>query len=553
MYYFLLLGESVVEILLKTNRPPSDEEKTNINESAANNNAKLKAVEAQISETIAHIQALKLQVEQVELRLQRLRDEEAAIWETADGHRRVLSGVRNIPEDVLREILIACVDDIPTLSDCQISLPYALAQISSGLRRVALNTPTLWARMDVPRYYYDDRQLRREGYLTLARRANKWLERAGGLPLTLFIRDPTENGESDSINIFFGTLLSYSKRWKEIKFQSKCQFLTKSTIRITALKTIDLPLLESVSLSIECSVPHSRLSKTGFLTIPTLKHLSLETNCIRRFTVNWVVLTSVSLGRQQDSSCYSRNQLAGILQQARHLIFCDIVVDSVRESAGHHLKITTLSFLKTLYISESTFGPPTSGASSMLDLITAPALETLRVRDTFFQPSLSDFLKRSPKISKLSLPCLPQDVSLMDTIGYLRHCPSLTLLSLSCSRYWHAVTRRPTWDANMLLRAFVEEGDIGVICPRLQFIIFTGEINFSLQTLQLFLNGKHGEMSPPKILPWKRIIIDINNVHAGKQTRQQMAEFVSQKKVEGLDVETSWMSEICRRDRIFDW
>ena len=105
----------------------------------------------------------------------------------------------------------------------------------------------------------------------------------------------------------------------------------------------------------------------------------------------------------------------------------------------------------------------------------------------------------------------------------------------------------------MLLRAFVEEGDIGVICPRLQFIIFTGEINFSLQTLQLFLNGKHGEMSPPKILPWKRIIIDINNVHAGKQTRQQMAEFVSQKKVEGLDVETSWMSEICRRDRIFDW
>ena len=56
--------------MLKTNRPPTDEEKTNINESAANNNAKLKAVEAQISETIAHIQALKLQVEQVELRLQ---------------------------------------------------------------------------------------------------------------------------------------------------------------------------------------------------------------------------------------------------------------------------------------------------------------------------------------------------------------------------------------------------------------------------------------------------------------------------------------------------
>ncbi len=64
-------------------------------------------------------------------------------------------------------------------------------------------------------------------------------------------------------------------------------------------------------------------------------------------------------------------------------------------------------------------------------------------------------------------------------MGYLRHCPSLTLLSLSCSRYWYGITGRLRWDANMLMRAFVEEGNSGVVCPRLQYINFMGEITFS--------------------------------------------------------------------------
>ncbi len=62
-----------------------------------------------------------------------------------------------------------------------------------------------------------------------------------------------------------------------------------------------------------------------------------------------------------------------------------------------------------------------------------------------------------------------------------------------------------------------------------------------------------GAMSTPNILLWKRIIINVNSVHAGTQTRQQMADFILQKKAEGLDVETSWTSESYRRDRIFDW
>ncbi|KJA17075.1 hypothetical protein HYPSUDRAFT_146945, partial [Hypholoma sublateritium FD-334 SS-4] len=111
--------------------------------------AKLRAVEAQISETTAHIQALKSQVEQAENKLQRLREEEAAILETFADHRQVFSPFRNIPEDVLREICIrACVEgDMPGLCYPMGPLPWILAQICSGLRYIALATPIIWASM----------------------------------------------------------------------------------------------------------------------------------------------------------------------------------------------------------------------------------------------------------------------------------------------------------------------------------------------------------------------------------------------------------------------
>ncbi|KJA14561.1 hypothetical protein HYPSUDRAFT_150215, partial [Hypholoma sublateritium FD-334 SS-4] len=108
-------------------------------------NANLKDVDAQISDMMAHIQALKAQVEQAETKLQRLRDEEAAILETFADHRRIFSPFRNLPEDVLREICLqACVEgDMPTLSYGRRSpgLPYILAQICSEMRHIALTTP----------------------------------------------------------------------------------------------------------------------------------------------------------------------------------------------------------------------------------------------------------------------------------------------------------------------------------------------------------------------------------------------------------------------------
>ncbi len=136
-------GDLILKALLKTNRPPTDEEKASMCEEIASNIEKLKALQIEIPDTMAHIEALRLQVHQAEIKVQRLVNEQAVILKTSEDHHRVFSAVRNLPEDVLREILIACVDDKapPILSYCEHPLPYRLAQISSGIRRIALATP----------------------------------------------------------------------------------------------------------------------------------------------------------------------------------------------------------------------------------------------------------------------------------------------------------------------------------------------------------------------------------------------------------------------------
>ncbi len=225
-------------------------------------NAKLRAVEAQISDTLSHIGALNEQVAQAEAKLKRLREHEAAILDTTADHRRVLSAVRHLPEDILREICIACVvDDVPELSKDGIPLPYVLGQISSGIRRVVLATPIIWAHLEVPYYHFSSDIKHKHGYSTLARMAGEWLKRAGGLPLTLLIDDSvfthkaSEDAESDPSNVLFDALLNFSTTWKEIKLRSRCHHLTRPMVRISALTSADLPLLESVSLEYRAAYP----------------------------------------------------------------------------------------------------------------------------------------------------------------------------------------------------------------------------------------------------------------------------------------------------------
>ena len=111
--------------------------------------------------------------------------------------RGVLSTIRNLPEDVIREFFISCADDNGSaeLRYGRTSLPYTLAQISRGMRHIALTTPAIWASMHISMgefFNVDDliyQPIRK--FSIMASRTSEWLDRAGEVPLSVSIAEST--------------------------------------------------------------------------------------------------------------------------------------------------------------------------------------------------------------------------------------------------------------------------------------------------------------------------------------------------------------------------
>ena len=470
-----------------------------------------------------------------------MREEEAAISVKFENHVRVLAPIRNLPEDVLREICITCVaDPVPGLSPFTTPLPYVLAQISAGIRHIALTTPIIWAQMDIQiREHYGSWD--RRTFLGLVRKVEDWFDSSGGLPLTLYIDDPsggayTTVGSIPESNILLDALFSYSALWKEIQFKSRWEILSAPVLRFAALTNADVPLLQSVTLSLGCSLPPSLLSNIVFLKSPTLRHVSLFTPNVRKFPINWAVLTSVSLHGRANDLCYSKNEIAQIFQQTKQLVSCDIVMSPPRAEDQFYLEEVKLPFLERLRIVEMFFDLASPEAPSLLDLISAPNLANLDIDGTFLERSLLNFVKRSPNISEFRGPYLDKDKSLMFMMTLLRHCPLLSVLYLwPCSG--GVGNRTPRHDANLFLRSFVEKSDVGVTCPRLQDFTFMGRIQFSAETLRLFLEGKQKDIYTLNIQIWKRVHIIVQGIIRVAETKQQILDLVSQKKLEGMPVD----------------
>ncbi len=112
--------------------------------------------------------------------------------------------------------------------------------------------------------------------------------------------------------------------------------------RIAALTAVDLPLLQSVSLRFQGLRSNIVLHDSEILKLPTLRRVSLN-NDSRMFTINWVILTSITL------PCNTRRQIWRILQKTPCLEFCDIVVPFSEELYAHEIN---LPHLKTLIVVE---------------------------------------------------------------------------------------------------------------------------------------------------------------------------------------------------------
>ncbi len=291
-----------------------------------------------------------------------LSKKESAILETAADSHLVLSPspFQNMPEDVLREICIAFIGaDFPTLASRVLPLPYKLMHISSELRRIVLTTPSIWASIHIQlaenRFAPPTKQL----FTALVCEARKWFARAGCLPLNISVENlnnrypaPRNDDEPaiDPAHILLDFLLSLSHRWRSIHLS--CSLLHTLITGVVALTAADVPQLRSISLHFEFNT--DVLSNSDFLTIPTMEHLTLKIRWGHSFdfTVDWTLLTSLTLGGCRRRSHPSATEIAGILQRTRHLSFCDISIGDCYITNTNHPGEINLPVLKVLYIDQ---------------------------------------------------------------------------------------------------------------------------------------------------------------------------------------------------------
>ncbi len=356
-------------------------------------NAELKAVKEQISEIMDNIKALKSQLERAEIELQRLSEKEVAVLETTADLRGAISSFRDMPEDVLREIFLAFMgDDIPQLYPPSVPLQYTLMQISSGIRHIARTTPSIWASISIRIDRFD--RLDELHYGNLVFEARKWFQRAGGQALSISVEELSFgheyelDGRVDPANILLDFLLSYSRRWKSIRFW--CSETPTMITRMAALSAADVPLLRSVSLRFGSDT--SVFRNSTILSLPALEQMTLITiwNCAANFTVNWALLTSLTLsGYSYGALDLSIATIVMILQQTKRLSFCDITVCQPLDSGVNFPSKIDLLFLKILHISD---GMGAIECSAVLDLFHTPTLEIFHLNGIFTE-SISTFFE----------------------------------------------------------------------------------------------------------------------------------------------------------------
>ena len=138
------------------------------------------------------LDALNKRISELEEQLESAKNERKALLETAMPFQQHLPPFLQLPQDVIREIFLACIDPEinPTMSPKE--APTLLTQICSDLRHIALAAPELWAAIHIPIINGMPRSVSNYAQSLMNKQADgvkEWLlRRSGKLPLRISIR-----------------------------------------------------------------------------------------------------------------------------------------------------------------------------------------------------------------------------------------------------------------------------------------------------------------------------------------------------------------------------
>ncbi|KAJ7615855.1 hypothetical protein FB45DRAFT_801477 [Roridomyces roridus] len=190
------------------------------------------------------------------IRLQSQLDELSAkrdsLHQFIDAHLALVSPVRRLPEDLVREIFVACLHPKENATLRASDAPMLLCHITRYWRNVALSTPPLWTSLHIfnPSPRNESMMVQR-----INDAADAWLSRSGSLPLSISLVQgiplfsPTDNDLIDShrsaCTRLLETLVKFAPRWGSVRLSIAGTFDLTPLTRVAA---DDVQMLRSAAI-----------------------------------------------------------------------------------------------------------------------------------------------------------------------------------------------------------------------------------------------------------------------------------------------------------------
>ena len=130
---------------------------------------------------------------ELESNLARLKIQKQQLHEKIEPCRALVSTFRRLPDDILSEIFIQCLPQGVYATLSPHDAPILLTHVCNRWRNVAHSTPHLWSSLHIP-VHPDSRfnALSEEAMVARDEHVNRWLLRAGSLPLSLSFCSPVD-------------------------------------------------------------------------------------------------------------------------------------------------------------------------------------------------------------------------------------------------------------------------------------------------------------------------------------------------------------------------
>lgn len=352
-----------VEELLRSNESPQDSERVSLAGFVADGRRRLGVLDSQIS--------LARQV------LDALAQDRQELQRDIEDHQIILNPARRIPEEILRQFFLACVEedtDTPVMSSTTLDshhLPWTLAQVSSRWRAIAISFPRLWATICIT--LTADDLARPEVCQRLQLHLGAQLHRSSSYALSIWLNFLCDIPASHPL---LHILLPSSPRWKYLFLRARLStFAGLSRIKgfLQSLESVNLRIVTSSS-SLDLEDTAGSALRDIFEFAPHLRTIAGNAHILHTSRLPWFqISTFAGTTATKIEFASTPSQQLRILRLMPNLAECVLRCPRAdRESV--HLDVVSCSRMRSLVLWDVAEPPGT-----LLEYLKLPALESSSV------------------------------------------------------------------------------------------------------------------------------------------------------------------------------